>query len=336
MTSLLSPQASAQGPNANNSQNMPLLTPNISLSQVLQEKDSKKDEKDAPIDPNAKVNIVADNSLLPTATPMGTGGSSEASDFGGDQTSVYVVRKNDSLSRIAEMFGVSTNTILWSNNMKKGDKLVEGDVLLILPVSGLTHSVKKGDTLKNIAAYYKTDINDILQVNDIAIDTQLNVGDKLIIPDAERAEESDKPIKDPKATEAKDKKYYEVHPTKTLSGYYINPVPSARKSQGLHDGNAVDLAAPIGTAIRAAASGTVIFSKDGYNGGFGNLIIVSHPNGTQTLYAHQSKRSASMGEHVSQGEVIGYVGSTGRSTGPHLHFAVKGAKNPGADGSWAK
>ncbi len=315
---------------------MALLQANVSSAQVLQKKEAKTDEP--AVDPNANVNIVSNTSLVPSASLMSSAAGSDSSidSAEGNDSSVYVIRKGDTLAGIAKMFDVSTNTILWGNDMKKGDPLVPGNVLLILPVSGLEHTVTKGQTLKTIAALYKADVNDILQANDISIDTQLNVGDKLLIPDAQKAEESDKPVKDLKASIAKDKKYYEVHPTKNLSSYYINPVPSARKSQGLHDGNAVDLAAPIGTPIRAAAAGTVIFAKTGYNGGFGNLVIISHANGTQTLYAHQSRIGTSMGEHVSQGEVIGYVGSTGRSTGPHLHFAVKGARNPGADGSWAR
>ncbi len=85
---------------------------------------------------------------------------------------------------------------------------------------------------------------------------------------------------------------------------------------------------PSGTPIKAAASGRVIFAKVGWNGAYGNLTIIQHDNGTQTYYAHQSKLAVSAGDYVNQGEVIGYVGSTGRSTGPHLHFEVRGAPNP--------
>lgn len=332
MSSILNNQAYADvntsGSN-NNSQTMDLLQANVSSAQVFQ------DNKDPKVDPSA-VNIVADNSLLPATSSMGTSAGSDASDSTTpDQTSVYVIRKGDSIAKIADMFGVSTNTILWANDMKKGDPLVPGNVLLILPVSGLEHTVTKGQTLKGIAALYKADINEIIQSNDITLDTQLNVGDKLIIPNAEKAEETDKPIKNLKDSTAKDKKYYDLHPAKNLSGYYIDPVPGCRLTQGLHDGNAVDLGCPTGTPIYAAAAGTVIFAKLGNNGGYGNLVIISHPNGTETLYAHQSAILTHPGEQVSQGEAIGAVGSTGRSTGPHLHFEVKGARNPGADGSWA-
>ncbi|MCK5059525.1 MAG: M23 family metallopeptidase, partial [Candidatus Pacebacteria bacterium] len=111
-------------------------------------------------------------------------------------------------------------------------------------------------------------------------------------------------------------------------GYYIKPV-NGRKSQGLHGYNAVDIAAPYGTPIVAAASGVVIISRaTGWNGGYGGYVVISHNNGTQTLYAHMSSDIVSVGDVVQQGQVIGYVGSTGRSTGPHLHIEVRGARNP--------
>jgi len=234
------------------------------------------------------------------------------------------------------MFGVSVDTILWANDMKKGDKLTPGDVLLILPVSGIEYTVKAKDSLQSIAKFYKVDVNDIIQNNDITLDTPLNVGDTLIIPNAEESPESGTPItpKDLSKSKAKDKLYYEQHPVQNLAGYYIDPVPGYRLSQSIHDNNAVDLAVPKGTPIHAAAAGRVILARYGYNGGFGNVVIINHSNGTQTLYAHQSKLATQTGAEVYQGQVIGYVGSTGHSTGPHLHFEVHGARNPGADDSW--
>ncbi|KKS58388.1 MAG: Peptidoglycan-binding LysM [Candidatus Nomurabacteria bacterium GW2011_GWF1_42_40] len=125
---------------------------------------------------------------------------------------------------------------------------------------------------------------------------------------------------------------------KNIAGYFINPVPEfKRKSQGLHGPGmrGIDLAAPTGTRILASAPGTVIFARLGYNGGYGNMVTIQHPNGTKTLYAHMSRIATKVGARVERGELIGYVGSTGRSTGPHLHFEVFGARNPGADWSWA-
>ena len=319
-----SPQAQV----GSNSQNLELSLQVSDSSQVQSDKNSANTSP-VPTDNTG-------TALLPIAGPSGVSDGKDLPDPTLDQTSVYVVRNGDSISQIADMFGVSTDTILWANDMKKGDKLSTGDVLFILPVSGLKHTVTKGQTLQSIAKLYKADINDIIQSNDITLDTKLAVGDTLIIPNASKSEESDKPIpaKNLGASIAKDKMYYDSHPIQNLAGYFIDPVPGYRKSQGIHDNNAVDLAIGKGTQILAAAEGRVTLARTGYNGGFGSLVIISHPNGTETLYAHQSKIAVSTGDQVYQGQVIGYVGSTGHSTGPHLHFEVHGARNPGTDGSW--
>ncbi|KKW46945.1 MAG: Peptidase M23 [Parcubacteria group bacterium GW2011_GWB1_57_6] len=100
-------------------------------------------------------------------------------------------------------------------------------------------------------------------------------------------------------------------------------------TQGLHGWNGIDFGAPRGTPIRAAADGTVIIARaGGWNGGYGNYIVLQHANGTQTLYSHNSSNAVGMGQAVTQGQVIGYVGATGRVTGTHLHFEVRGAANP--------
>jgi murein DD-endopeptidase MepM/ murein hydrolase activator NlpD len=315
----------------NNSQNMGILASGVSPVAMKDTAESK----DA-VDPNGHVDIY-DNALMAPTSPMGSNenlGIGGADDFGQD-ISVYVVRKGDTVSQVAAMFDVSVNTILWANDMKKGQALQEGDVLFILPISGLEHTVAKGETLKGIAAKYKADPDEIALFNEITPGSPLAIGDKLIIPDAQKAEENAKPVKNLSQSIARDNQYYQAHPVKNnVSGYFIDPVPGYRKSQGLHDRNGVDLAIAPGTPIHAAAAGRVSLARNGYNGGFGNLVIISHPNGTETLYAHMSKIATTTGSNVASNQVIGYVGSTGHSTGPHLHFEVHGAKNPGADGSW--
>ncbi|MFA6353963.1 MAG: peptidoglycan DD-metalloendopeptidase family protein [Candidatus Paceibacterota bacterium] len=267
--------------------------------------------------------IVTDNSGTALVPATGLSGGQDTLDSSFDQISVYVVRKNDSISQIADMFGVSANTILWANDLKKGDKLTEGDTLMILPVSGVKHTILKGQTLAGIAKKYNVDVSEITNFNEIALSSELVPGDELIIPDAEMVE-----ISVPKTKTTNPVNTIKTA-LKTLVGYFINPVPGYKRlSQGLHGNNGVDLAAPTGTKIVAAASGVVLLARNGYNGGYGNMVIIKHPNGTQTLYGHQSKLATKTGAQVSQGEVIGYIGSTGHSTGPHLHFEVRGAKNP--------
>jgi len=112
--------------------------------------------------------------------------------------------------------------------------------------------------------------------------------------------------------------------------YYIAPVSGYVETQGIHGYNAVDLAVPSGTPIVASAGGTVVVAREGgWNGGYGSYVVISHGNGSQTLYAHMSKVSAYDGETVTQGQLIGYVGKTGLATGPHVHFEIRdGIKNP--------
>ena len=305
---------------------LPLLALKSSKEQVVEDTDVK----------------ISGNALLPVASPMKVAKAPGVPAVGGssfDQVSIYVVRRGDSLSEIAEMFDVSVNTILAANDMKKGDKIAPGDVLFILPISGIEHKVKKGETLQSIAKLYKVDIRYITDYNSISDDAKLAIGDELIIPGGEMADEGgDKPASNLGASVAKDKNYYATHPIQGVAGYFINPLPTGKKTQGLHGPGhrGIDIGAPTGTPIYAAASATVLIAKTGWSGGYGNMAILQHPNGTKTLYAHMTKLGTQTGAQVSQGDVIGYVGSTGHSTGPLLHFEVFNAKNPGADWSWAK
>ncbi|MDO8565056.1 MAG: peptidoglycan DD-metalloendopeptidase family protein [bacterium] len=234
---------------------------------------------------------------------------------GNGEISVYIVRKGDTIGEIAEMFGVSTNTILWANDLKS-KILKEGQELVILPISGVKHTVKSGDTLQSLANKYKADLDEIISYNNIPTGAKLAVGDTIIIPDGV-------------VSGVSNSSGTVTSQTNVVSGYYIRPINGGRKSQGIHGHNGVDLASSIGTPIMASASGKVIVSRTGgYNGGYGTYVVVSHPNGTQTLYAHMSKNNVEVGEVVTQGQVIGSIGMTGKTTGPHVHFEVRGARNP--------
>lgn len=238
---------------------------------------------------------------------------------GTGQISVYVVRQGDTLSEIAEMFGVSTNTIIWANNIKSG-VIKEGQELVILPISGVRHVVKSGDTLKSLALKYKADLDDILSYNGLIADSKLKAGDIVIIPDGVVSATQNSLTSGSRISQN-----YPVY-----TGYYLRPIVGGRKSQNVRHGhNGVDLAAPVYTPILASAEGKVIISRaGGYNGGYGTYVVISHPNGTQTLYAHMSVNNVSAGQQVAQGQVIGAIGMTGRTTGPHLHFEIRGARNP--------
>ncbi len=238
-----------------------------------------------------------------------------------DNIQVYVVKKGDTIDDVARLYEVSRNTIIWANDIK-GNKLTVGDTLLILPVSGVVHKIKKGDTLKSLAKKYSADEGDIADFNSLTKGGELAIGTEIIIPDGKLY--FDTPAVK-KTNTAKPKKVYASAGT----GYFTRPILGGVKSQGIHGHNGVDIAAPVGTQLVAAAGGTVqVARSSGYNGGYGRMIIIAHPNGTQTVYGHLSTVSVVAGQKVVKGEAIGLSGNTGKSTGPHLHFEVRGAINP--------
>lgn len=264
------------------------------------------------------ITIVGNSALLSETGPAGTSADISGQNINGE-ISIYVVRPGDSLSQIAKMFGVSTNTIIWANDIQRG-LITPGQTLVILPISGVQHAVKKGDTIKSLAAKYNADAEEIISFNNLPENGALEVGVEITIPDGVL----EAPVKTSSGS-----RIVKLPGLPTYSGYYLRPVTGARKTQGIHGYNGVDLGAPTGTEVMASAGGQVIISKSsGWNGGYGNYIVIKHQNGTQTLYSHTSKNLVSVGEYVNQGQAIALVGSTGKSTGPHLHFEVRGAINP--------
>ena len=266
------------------------------------------------------ITIVGNSALLPDSGPLGTIADVEEARSPG-HISLYVVREGDSLSQIARMFSVSVNTIIWANDIKRGNLIQPGQTLVILPVTGIQYTVKSGDTLGSIAKKYKGSIAEIMQFNGITDVSQLAVGDEIVIPDGE--------IGTPRYSSQTSRARVRGVGGPEYVGYYLRPVIGAQRTQGLHGYNGIDLGAPHGREVMASAAGAVIIARNsGWNGGYGKYIVVSHQNGTQTLYAHLNGVIVGQGASVVQGQVIGYVGATGRSTGPHLHFEIRGAKNP--------
>ena len=266
------------------------------------------------------ITIVDDSALMPEEGPSGTIADIEKPK--NSTISTYVVRPGDTLGEIAEMFEVSASTILWANDLPRNAKLQIGQKLTILPVTGVRYTVKKGDTLASIARKYGADADEIMSFN--GIEGTFAAGDEIIIPDGEL------PAAAPARASGSGTVRLGVSGTSIQIGYYLRPLTGGIKSQGVHGYNGVDLAAPRGTPILASAAGEVIIAKgSGWNGGYGSYIVVQHPNGSQTLYAHASSVAISAGASVTQGQVIGYVGSTGKSTGSHLHFEIRnGIRNP--------
>ena len=274
------------------------------------------------------ITIVDDSALMPAEGPSGTIADIEKPK--NSMISVYVVREGDTLNGIAKLFKVSPNTILWANDLSRGSSLQVGQTLAILPVTGLKYTTKKGDTVAAIAKRYGADATEIATFNDIA-DGTLAVGIQILIPDGELAASVATVSSSKSGAKGILASTLNAKPgTATQKGYYIRPLAGGVKTQGVHGYNGVALAAPIGTPILAAAEGDVLIAKEtGGNAGYGGYVVIKHGNGSQTLYAHQSGVAVSPGQHVQQGQVIGYVGSTGKSTGAHVHFEIRnGIKNP--------
>jgi LysM repeat protein len=272
------------------------------------------------------ITIVESNALLPDIGPrVSSTGGIEVVGPKSDRISIYVVREGDSLSQIADMFGVSVKTVMWANDINSKGVIQPGQTLVILPVSGVRHTVEKGETLAAIAKKYDADAADVRDFNGIEEGEVLAVGDVLIIPGGEMQIE---------APAAVTRTYAQAsNGTADQIGYYMRPVQGGVKTQGIHGYNAVDIASSVGTPILASASGEVILSKyapgNPWFGGYGNYIVIQHPNGAQTVYAHLSENLVSRGWKVQQGQVIGYMGSTGQSTGSHLHFEIRNdIRNP--------
>jgi len=264
--------------------------------------------------------VVDDKAIM--AVPTISGDPVEIYKPKSDQISVYVVRDGDTLSQIADMFKVSSNTIRWANDLE-GD-IQPGQQLVILPVTGVKHKVKSGGTVADLADMYKADAREIALFNGISVNTRLEAGMEILVPNGELHIEKKTPKKVASGSGKTSSKS-----VRSSGGIFKNPIPGAVKTQGIHGYNAVDFGAPIGTPIYAAAGGQVIISRSGgWNGGYGNYVVIKHDNGSQTLYAHASEVNVAAGDWVSQGDRIASVGNTGRSTGPHLHFEVRGATNP--------
>src|SRR3989344_5786901 len=175
---------------------MILLQANVVSVPIFKNKKITADTKNDTLvlDNNGNVNIMSNNALSPVTGPLVMTDGVLDGDTSSDQISVYVVRKGDTISQIAIMFGVSVRTILLANNMKKTGKIAPGGVLFILPISGLEHTVTKGQTLRSIAKLYKVDVSDVALYNGIAENSKLAIGDKLLIPGGEMFDEGgDKP-----------------------------------------------------------------------------------------------------------------------------------------------
>lgn len=237
-----------------------------------------------------------------------------------DKIIEYEVQDGDTLSTIANKFGVDMNTVLWQNELTSSSTIKPGQTLEILPVSGVSHKVKKGDTIYSIAKKYDVDPQPIVNfpfntfTNDETF--ELAIGQNVIVPDGIMPAAKGVPAVP---------RVRQLTPdagTVVASGSFVWPASGQISQRFVFYHRAIDIANRSAPAILAADAGTVMTAgwPDGY--GYGNRVEIDHGNGYRTLYAHLSQIYVTPGQRVNRGDAIGKMGTTGRSTGIHLHFEV--------------
>lgn len=238
-----------------------------------------------------------------------------------DKILTYIVQKGDTISTVAKKFGISTDTVKWSNDLTSDDIAI-GDSLKILPVSGMSHKVSKGDTIYSIAKKYDTEAQKIADFpfNDFANPENFALveGQMLIVPDGIKP--SEKPTAPRRPT------YFATGPaTQVSGGGFTWPLRGGVSQFASWYHMALDIMSDVGTPIVAAQNGTVTgVSVGSWDGGYGTNAWISNGAGMDSHYAHMSGVNVSVGQQVVGGRtVVGWVGMTGRTTGPHLHFEIR-------------
>lgn len=258
--------------------------------------------------------------LAPEAETLTTAAPSKSK-----EAQMYTVQDGDTIGGIADKFNISVATVLWANGLGSSDVIRPGDTLTILPVTGVQHTIKSGDTLIEIADKYKVKANEVAEYNGLDDNAKLSIGQKLIIPDGFIPPRSTPQIV-PRAQLANlDADGPTPEPVKVAGANWAWPTITRGISQyfsGTRGHTGIDIPnRGANVPVYAANSGTVQFA--GWLGGYGNLVIISHGNGMQTYYGHNKKNLVKEGQAVGKGAAIAIVGSTGRSTGPHVHFEIR-------------
>lgn len=249
------------------------------------------------------------------------------------KVTTYKVVAGDTVSGIAERFGLKSSTILWSNDLRESDLLQVDQELKIPAVDGAVHTVESGDTIWEIASRYDVDFTKIVEANPDVDAEALQPGQVLLIPGGE-------PVYQRRSTMVASRggqrqaaasgtfgRWPLSGPVTDWFGWRTHPVYGTRH---YHDG--MDIGVPIGTPVLSVTRGRV--SYVGYLGGYGLTVKVDHGDGLVTLYAHLSQANVEVGQSVGGGEQVALSGNTGTSTGPHLHFSVFVGGSPVDPSTW--
>lgn len=248
----------------------------------------------------------------------------------------YTVSTGDSVFEIAGKFKLKPESVLWANYEQLNDNpdlISVGMELKIPPVDGVYYEWQAGDSLESVAGRFEVSADKILSFVGNNIDLanpDIEPGSWVMIPDGRR-EFRQWLIPDiPRGRAGVLASVYGAgaceggYDGAYGSGVFIWPAGNRYLSGNDYwDGHlGIDIAAGEGAPLYAADSGVVVFAGWAF-GGYGNMVMIDHGNGYQSVYAHMSTVSVSCGRSLGQGAIIGYSGSTGNSTGPHLHFEVR-------------
>lgn len=224
----------------------------------------------------------------------------------------YEIRKGDTLWDIARKHQVDLNTLMVMNNLNKNSVLNIGQTIEIPYNRARVHTIAKGETMWDISRKYEVDVKQIIRANPTKNPNALKIGDKLEIPDSTNSRLV-LAYNEPSRSFSNVTSQFMWPIVGTITSRY------GWRASGFHHG--LDIAGDIGDPIKAAAAGKVV-SAD-HRAVYGKTIIIQHPDGHETWYAHLQNINVKVGAEVAKGQVIGTVGTTGRTTGPHLHFEVK-------------